>query len=85
VIEMLSPSNEVQTRANIWADTIHSGVQEILAVHSNRIEAEVLRRCADGGWPAGPDIHTDRDMLTLRRIGFATTLATFYRTTALAS
>jgi hypothetical protein len=60
-------------------------VREILAVHSTRIEAELLRRGADGTWPEEPDIRTDSDTLTLGSIGFATILAAFYRTTALAS
>ena len=44
LIEILSPSNEAQTRANIWAYTTIPSVREILAVHSTRIEAELLRR-----------------------------------------
>jgi Uma2 family endonuclease len=85
LIEILSPGNEAQTRANIWAYTTIPSVREILAVHSTRIEAELLRRGADGNWPEEPDIHTGSDTLTLGSIGFATKLAAFYRTTALAS
>src|SRR5277367_3407261 len=56
LIEILSPSNEAETRANIWAYTTIPSVQDILAVHSTRIEAELLRRNADGTWPEEPDI-----------------------------
>jgi len=84
LIEILSPSNEAQTRANIWAYTTIPSVRDILAVHSTRIEAELLRRADDGTWPAEPDILTGADTLSLPSIGFATPLAAFYRTTALA-
>ncbi len=85
LIEILSPSNEAQTRANIWAYTTIPSVREILAVHSTRIEAELLRRNADGSWPEEPEILTASDTLTLPSIDFATPLAAFYRGTALAS
>jgi Uma2 family endonuclease len=85
LIEILSPSNEAQTRANIWAHTTIPSVREILAVHSTRIEAELLRRNPDGSWPEDPEILTAVDTLALPSIGFATTLAMCYRTTALAS
>jgi Uma2 family endonuclease len=85
LIEILSPSNEAQTRANIWAYTTIPSVREILAVHSTRMEAELLRRSPDGSWPQDPDILTAGDTLTLASIGFATKLAAFYRTTALVS
>src|SRR5208337_3162725 len=61
LIEVLSPSNEAETRANIWAYTTIPSVREILAVNSTRIEAELLRRNADGSWPEEPDILTASD------------------------
>jgi len=85
LIEILFPSNEAQIRANIWAYTTIPSVQEILAVHSTRIEAELLRRGADGNWPEAPEIVTGSDMLRLASVGFATALNAFYRTTALAT
>jgi Uma2 family endonuclease len=84
LIEILSPSNEAQTRANIWAYTTIPSVREILAVHSTRTEAELLCRGADGNWPEEPVIVVGADTLVLSSIGFTTALATFYRTTALA-
>ena len=56
LIEILSPSNEADTRANIWAYTTVPSVREILAIRSTRIEAELLVRGADGTWPAEPEI-----------------------------
>jgi Uma2 family endonuclease len=85
LIEILSPSNEAQTRTNIWAYTTIPSVREILAIHTTRIEAELLRRGPDGNWPAEPDVLAGMDTLSLDSIGFATPLALFYRTTALAS
>ena len=85
LIEILSPRNEAQTRANIWAYTTIPSMQEILAVHSTRIEAELLRRDADGNWPEEPLIVKGAATLALDSIGFSTALAALYRTTALAS
>jgi Uma2 family endonuclease len=85
LIEILSPSNEAETRANIWAYTTIPSVREILAVHSTRIEAELLRRNADGSWPEEPDTLSASDTLTLGCIDFATPLTALYRTTALAT
>jgi Uma2 family endonuclease len=56
LVEILSPSNEADSRANIWAYTTIPSVREILAVRSTRIEAELLVRAADGSWPPGPEI-----------------------------
>jgi Uma2 family endonuclease len=83
LIEILSPSNEAHTRANIWAYTTIPSVREILAVHSTRVEAELLRRNADGSWPEEADVLLGPDMLRLGSIEFSVGLAAFYRTTAL--
>ena len=85
LIEILSPSNESETRSNIWAYTTLPSVREILAVRSTRIEAELLVRGADGTWPAEPEIIGSAGLVTLPSIGFATGLTAFYRTTALAT
>ncbi len=83
LVEILSPSNEAEIRANVWAYTTIPSVQEILLLRSSRIEAELLRRGSDGHWPddavlLGPDAS-----LALASIGFTTPLATLYRTTGL--
>ncbi len=85
LIEILSPSNEVETRANIWAYATIPSVREILAVRSTRIEAELLIRDAEGNWPAQPIIIGRDGEVTLPSIGFTAPLAAFYRTTALAT
>jgi Uma2 family endonuclease len=84
LVEILSPSNEAETRANIWAYTTIPSVQELLVVHSTRIEAELLRRGADGSWPEQPEIIGADGSLSLASIAFTVPLAAIYRTTALA-
>ena len=84
LVEILSPSNEAETWANIWAYISIPSVTEILALHSTRIEAELLRRAPGGTWPEQPDIVGRDAMLTLASIGFSAPLAALYRTTALA-
>lgn len=84
LIEILSPSNENETRANIWAYTTIPTVREILAVRSTRIEAELLRRRDDGSWPEEPDLIGPTADLSLVSIEFVGPLAAFYRTTELA-
>ena len=82
-MEILSPSNEVETNANIWAFTTIPSVREILAIHSTRIAATLLRRSPDGNWPAGPiPLGTDDD-LVLESVGFTVKLRACYRTTIL--
>ena len=83
LIEILSPSNEDETWANIWTYTTIPSVTEILAVHSTRIEVEYLNRAGDGTWPKEPEIIRREAKLTLRSIEFSIPLAEFYRTTAL--
>jgi Uma2 family endonuclease len=85
IVEILSPSSEHRTRANIWAYASIPSVREILAVHGTRQEAEKLRRDADGSWPAQPLPLKGSDTLTLEAIGFAIPLSAVYRTTALAA
>jgi Uma2 family endonuclease len=83
LIEILSPSNEAKTRSNIWTYTTIPSVQEILAVESRRMEVELLRRGADGNWPALPLIVRAPEMLELTSIGFTASVADLYRTAGL--
>jgi Uma2 family endonuclease len=84
LIEILSPSSEAETRANIWAYATVPTVKEILAIRSTRIEAELLIRNPDGRWPAEPAIIGPGGDVSLPSIGFAAPLAALYRTAALA-
>lgn len=85
LIEIMSPSNERQTRANLWAFTTIPSVREILVVSSIDIGAELLRRRPDGTWPEQPEILTGRDTLVLESIGYAGRLDAAYATTHLAT
>ena len=80
VIEILSPSNEADTRSNVWSYTTIPGLREILILHTAGIRAELLRREEGGAWPENPLILTPGDTVTLESIGFAAPLASFYRT-----
>jgi Uma2 family endonuclease len=81
LVEILTPSNETEIDANIWAFTTTPSIQEILSVHSIRIAASRLRRNLDGSWPAAPTAIGPADTLVLESIGFSVPLRTCYRTT----
>ena len=83
LIEVLSPSNEAETRANVWAYTTIPSVQEILIVFSTEIGAEILRRRADGSWPDQPEFIGPAEELRLEAIGFTARLRDAYRTSGL--
>lgn len=84
LVEVLSPSNEVETNANIWAFTTIPSVKEILSIHSTCIAASLLRRGLDGNWPADPLAIGPDDTLVLESVGFSEPLRACYRTTVLA-
>lgn len=81
LIEILSPSNERETRANVWAYTTIPSVSDILLLRSSDIGAELLRRQPDGSWPADPEKLGPDDELRLDSIGFAAPLRLAYRNT----
>lgn len=85
LIEIVSPSNERQTWANVWAYTTIPSVTEILVIGSLAVRAEVLRRGPDGAWPEQPETLGPTDTLRLESIGFAAPLADAYATTHLAA
>jgi Uma2 family endonuclease len=80
LIEILSPGNVAKTRSNIWTYTTIPSVQEILVVHSKRMEIELLRRGPDGNWPDSPAIVKAPEQLELASIGFMVPAADIYRT-----
>jgi len=85
VIEILSPNNQAETWANVWAYTTIPSVQEILVLKTASIGAELLRRNQDGSWPNQPASICAGDDLTLESIGFRIPIAAAYRTTRLAT
>jgi Uma2 family endonuclease len=83
LIEILSPSNARETRANVWAYTSIPSVVEIVLVRSTSIAAEVLRRQSDSSWPGEPQ-HIDAEgELILESIGFRIPLRSAYRTSGI--
>jgi Uma2 family endonuclease len=84
VIEILSPSNESETRENVWTYTTISTVREILLIRSTRIAAELIRRGADGIWPANPQPIEADAALFLESLDFSCRLATIYENTHVA-
>ena len=82
IIEILSPSNQAETWANVWAYASIPSVQEILVLRSIMVGADLLRRRPDGTWPQEPETILDGD-LVLDSIGFRAPLADIYRTTHL--
>lgn len=84
LVEILSPSNEKDTRANVWSYTTIPSVREILVLHTAEIRAELVRRQADDGWPDDPVQLVAGDDVGLESVGFLAPLAAFYRTSGLA-
>jgi len=80
VIELLSPSNQAETWANVWAYTSIPSVREILVLRTTTIHADLLRRFPDGSWPAEPEI-IESGTIRLGSIDMAFDLAEAYRTT----
>jgi Uma2 family endonuclease len=83
LIEILSPSNESETRSSVWTYTTIPSVQEVLIVHSTRIEAELLRRGEDGTWPHQATIIRSNETLNLASVDFNMPLSALYRTSGL--
>ena len=83
IIEILSPSNEAETRQNVWAYASIPSVREILLVRSTEVAAELFRRQADGSWPDEPQPVENAGELQLDSVGFRTPLSAFYEDTHL--
>jgi Uma2 family endonuclease len=84
VIEILSPSNESETRENFWVYTTIPTVREILLIRSTRIAAELIRRGADGIGPPNPQRVDADSVLVLESLDFSCPLAAIYENAHLA-
>ena len=60
IIEILSPSNEAQTRENVWAYTTIPSVRHILLARSTDVAGELLTRLTVGSWPEQPSMLGNR-------------------------
>jgi len=85
LIEILSPSNQAETWANVWTYTTIPSVKEILILKTAVIGAELLRRDPDESWPKQAQRLEASDILILDSIGLRLPLAAAYRTTRLAT
>jgi Uma2 family endonuclease len=83
IIEILSPSNEAETRANVWAYASIPSVREILLIRSTHIGAELFRRQDDGDWPDAPNMLQADDVLTLASVDLSLPLRSCYSATHL--
>jgi Uma2 family endonuclease len=83
LVEILSPSNENETRRNVWSYATIPSAREILLINSTRMGAELLRRDANGEWPANPEPVGPDDMLRLASLDWAAPLAALYEGTHL--
>ncbi len=83
LIEILSPSNEAQTRANLWSYATIPTVSEIVLLSSLEVAAEILRRGPDGSWPELPESVGRDGSLVIGCIGFDEPLLDAYATTDL--
>jgi Uma2 family endonuclease len=81
LIEVLSVSNEAETRANVWTYTTIPTVRVILLVRSTHIAAELIRREPDGGWPANSQPIAAEAALVLDSLDFSCPLASIYEGT----
>ncbi len=84
IVEILSPSNEAATWANVWASATIPSVREILVLRSLERAGELLRRGADGSWPPRGIALGANDAVTLESIAGSFRLDAFYATTRVA-
>lgn len=78
VIEILSPSNHIETWRNIRAYMLIDSVREIPVIHTALVRVDVLRRGVDGAWPDDVTPITQGDF-TLASIELNVSLGVLYR------
>lgn len=83
IVEVLSPSNERVTQGNVWSYSSIPSVREILLLRSDRVQAEVATKDADGVWPVCRRIYLAGSSLTLESIGLTAAVDDFYALTPL--
>ena len=83
LLEILSPSNEQDTRDNVWAYMTVPSVRQILLLHSTTLRGELFARRADDTWPEEATELAADDTLVIEPIGFTCVLRSFYAQTNL--
>lgn len=85
LIGTVSPSNEADTRRNVWAYTSIPSFAEILLLSSTSVAGELLRRNPQGEWASDPLMLDADKLIELASIGFAASTRDIYVTTNLAA
>ena len=85
LIGIVSPSNEADTRRNVWAYASIPGVAEILLLSSTSASGELLRRGLQREWADDPLMLGAHSMIELASIGFAAPMRDIHATTSLAA
>ena len=85
ILEILSPSNEQDTRDNVWAYMTLPSMQQVLLLDSTAVRGEMFQRRADGTWPEEAQDLVPGDTVHIEPIGFSCPLDSFYARTSLAS
>lgn len=83
IVEVMSPSNERVTQGNVWSYSSIPSVREILLLRSDRVQAEVATKDADGVWPVCRRIYLAGSSVTLESIGLTAAVEDFYALTPL--
>jgi Uma2 family endonuclease len=83
LIEVLSPGNAADTYENIRAYASIPSVEELIVVHSTRIEIEFLRKGEHNIWPANPTLLKAGSVLQLASVGLTLPVANVYEGTHL--
>ena len=85
ILEILSPSNEQDTRDNVWVYMTIPSVRQIVLLNSTSVRGELFQRGRDGAWPEEATELSAGDAVRIEPIGFSCALAEFYARTNLAA
>ena len=83
ILEILSPSNEQDTRDNVWVYMSIPSVRQIVLLNSTSVRGEVFQRGPDGAWPEEATKLSAGDAVRIEPIGFSCALGEFYARTRL--
>ena len=78
ILEVLSPSNEQDTRGNVRAYMTIPSVRLILLLASTKVRGEVFERREDGTWPEEAAELSPGDVVRIGLVGFSRPLREFY-------
>lgn len=84
ILEILSPSNEQDTRDNVWTYMTIPSVQQVLLLDSTAVRGEMFQRRHDGTWPEEAHDLLPGGTVRIEPIGFSCPLESFYARTSLA-